>query len=90
MEQTDVRSLFHDPLHPYTRALLASIPRIGRKSRQRLASIKGIVPDAYSLPEGCLFHPRCSECREGVCDHREPELVEIRPGHWVSCLHCAS
>ena len=90
VERADVRSLFHDPLHPYTRALLGSIPRIGRKSRERLVSIKGIVPDAYSLPHGCLFHPRCAECREGVCDRREPELIEVQKGHWVSCLHCAS
>jgi oligopeptide/dipeptide ABC transporter ATP-binding protein len=87
VERADVVSLFHDPLHPYTRALLKSIPKIGRKSRQRLVSIKGTVPDPFSLPEGCPFHPRCSEYMETICDRQEPKLLEVKKGHWVSCLH---
>jgi oligopeptide/dipeptide ABC transporter ATP-binding protein len=86
VERADVVTLFHDPLHPYTIALLGSIPRVGRKVRQRLASIKGVVPDPYSLPEGCLFHPRCPEYEEGLCDRQQPHLAEVKEGHWVSCL----
>ncbi len=86
VERADVVSLFHDPLHPYTQALLKSIPKIGRRSRQRLASIEGMVPDPYLLPEGCLFHPRCPEYMEGVCDQQEPRLLEVKKGHWASCL----
>jgi oligopeptide/dipeptide ABC transporter ATP-binding protein len=86
VERTDVVSLFHSPLHPYTKALLRSIPQIGRKSQERLASIKGAVPDPYSRPEGCLFHPRCSQFVGNRCECQEPELLEVEKGHWVSCL----
>jgi oligopeptide/dipeptide ABC transporter ATP-binding protein len=86
VERADVVSLFHSPLHPYTKALLKSIPQIGRKSQQRLASIKGSVPDPYSLPDGCLFHPRCSQFMENRCERHEPELLEVEKGHWVRCL----
>ena len=86
VERAGVVSLFHSPLHPYTKALLKSIPQIGRKSQQRLASIKGSVPDPYSLPDGCLFHPRCSQFMENRCERHEPELLEVENGHWVRCL----
>jgi len=86
VERADVVSLFHDTLHPYTRALLRSIPKIGQKSRLRLASIRGMVPDPYSLPQGCLFHPRCPEYMEGLCERQEPQLLEVKEGHWASCL----
>lgn len=85
VECTDVVSLFHNPKHPYTRSLLRSIPRIGRKSRQRLESIKGVVPDPYSLPPGCPFHPRCPSFIENVCDRMVPANVEIEPEHFVRC-----
>lgn len=87
VEQADVDTVFHNPLHPYTRALLRSIPRLGAKSaeRQRLASIKGMVPDPYALPRGCAFHPRCSDMQPGLCDEMEPEMVEVEPGHKVRC-----
>jgi oligopeptide/dipeptide ABC transporter ATP-binding protein len=85
VEQTDVVSLFHNPSHPYTRALLRSIPRIGRKSRQRLESIKGVVPDPYSLPVGCPFHPRCPSFIKDVCDREVPGNFEIEPDHFVRC-----
>jgi len=91
VEQGDVDTIFHRPLHPYTRALLQSIPRLGQKTRdrRRLASIKGMVPDPYALPKGCTFHPRCSDMMPGVCDQTEPQMVEVEPGHKVRCLRCA-
>lgn len=63
VETADVDTIFYNPKHPYTQALLESIPRLGHKSqeRKRLASITGTVPDPYSLPKGCTFHPRCKE-----------------------------
>ena len=85
VEQTNVDSIFHNALHPYTQALLRSIPQLGRKARQRLDSIAGMVPDPYTRPAGCYFHPRCSAFIPGVCDQESPELVEIEAGHWVSC-----
>jgi oligopeptide/dipeptide ABC transporter ATP-binding protein len=88
VEQADVDTIFHNPLHPYTRALLRSIPRLGQRTRdrQRLASISGMVPDPYAIPKGCTFHPRCSQAVAGVCDQQDPPLVEVEPGHKVRCF----
>ena len=85
VERTDVDSLFYDPKHPYTRALLRSIPQIGKKTKQRLEPIKGIVPDPYAIPKGCPFWPRCSEFTPGICDREEPEYTSVGPGHEVRC-----
>jgi oligopeptide/dipeptide ABC transporter ATP-binding protein len=88
VEEADVDTIFHAPVHPYTRALLQSIPRLGQKTREkrRLASIRGMVPDPYALPRGCAFHPRCSSYKAGVCDVEPPQMVEIEPGHRARCL----
>jgi peptide/nickel transport system ATP-binding protein len=88
VEQADVDTIFHNPLHPYTRALLQSIPRLGQRTRdrQRLASISGMVPDPYAIPKGCAFHPRCSEVMARVCNQQYPPLVEVEPGHKVRCF----
>ncbi|MGC9522720.1 MAG: ABC transporter ATP-binding protein [Anaerolineae bacterium] len=87
VEEADVDTIFHDPAHPYTQALLRSIPRLGQKTRERrrLASIRGMVPDPYALPKGCTFHPRCNARLPGICDEVEPSMVEIEPGHRVRC-----
>jgi oligopeptide/dipeptide ABC transporter ATP-binding protein len=85
VESADVVSVFHSPLHPYTRALLKSIPRIGTKAKQRLDSIKGMLPDPYSLPRGCPFHPRCPSSIPGTCDRETPPILEPEPGHQVRC-----
>lgn len=86
VERSDVVSIFYEPKHPYTRALLKSIPTIGKKTRQRLATIEGMVPDPFSLPSGCPFHPRCPKYMEGKCERIEPRLVQVGDGHWASCL----
>jgi len=86
VERADVYSLFYDPKHPYTQALLRSIPRIGRKSRERLDTIEGMVPDPYNVPSGCTFHPRCRHFMPGVCDVAEPQLVDVGGGHFVGCF----
>jgi peptide/nickel transport system ATP-binding protein len=87
VEEADVDTIFYNALHPYTRNLLMSIPRLGNKERgKRLASIKGMVPDPYSLPRGCPFHPRCNEMITGVCDTVEPPYIEVEPGHKVRCV----
>jgi len=92
VEETDVNSLFHNPLHPYTQALLRSIPRLGltTKERKRLESIRGSVPDPYTIPKGCPFHPRCVKRIAGVCDRQEPPNIEVEPGHKVRCVLYAS
>jgi len=89
VEWADVDTTFYNPQHPYTQALLKSIPRIGQKSRQRLESIKGVVPDPYAIPKGCPFYPRCAYYMPGVCDRDElVPFYEVGEGHWARCyLH---
>lgn len=87
VERADVVSVFYEPKHPYTRALLQSIPHVGKKTRERLASIEGMVPDPFNLPTGCLFHPRCPEFMAGKCDRIAPGWTQVEgENHWVSCL----
>jgi peptide/nickel transport system ATP-binding protein len=87
VELADVDSTFYDPYHPYTRDLLRSIPRIGRKTRGRLHTITGAVPDPYNIPQGCPYHPRCADYMPGKCDvDREIPFFEVKPDHWTRCL----
>jgi len=83
VEQAPVDDIFFNPRHPYTRSLLRSIPKLGRKARERLESIKGMVPDPYSIPAGCPFHPRCPMYRPGICD--DPQYLQVGPNHWARC-----
>ncbi|MBT6908119.1 MAG: ABC transporter ATP-binding protein, partial [Gemmatimonadetes bacterium] len=71
------------PMHPYTRGLLRSIPRLD-EGQQRLDIIPGMVPDARAFPLGCRFAPRCT-LADDRCRAEEAPLVEIEPDHWVSC-----
>ena len=86
VEEADVDTIFYNPKHPYTQALLRSIPRMGRRGRSRLYSIRGTVPDPYSAPRGCPFHPRCDQIQPGVCDHVDPPWVVIAAEHSVRCV----
>jgi peptide/nickel transport system ATP-binding protein len=85
VERNDVDSLFHAPRHPYTEALLESIPRTGRSS-SRLATIPGSVPSALRRPPGCPFHPRCRHVMPGLCDSTAPALINLERGQEVRCL----
>jgi oligopeptide/dipeptide ABC transporter ATP-binding protein len=86
VERADVETLFNDPKHPYMQSLLRSIPKLGRKSRERLQAISGMVPSPYSIPRGCSFHPRCPHVMRGVCDAAEPPAVQLGQGHFVRCF----
>ncbi|MFC7619915.1 ABC transporter ATP-binding protein [Microlunatus sp. GCM10028923] len=86
VEQGPVDEIFHDPQHPYTRALLASIPRMGRGARQRLATIPGQVPAPLQRPAGCPFHPRCTEAIPGLCDVEEPPMIELGERRRACCV----
>jgi peptide/nickel transport system ATP-binding protein len=86
VEQAPVDDLFHDPLHPYTRALLKSVPRLGYGRRQQLDPIRGSVPDPFSRPVGCPFHQRCDRRIAGRCDVVHPKLTRLRDGRTVRCL----
>jgi peptide/nickel transport system ATP-binding protein len=86
VEQAPVDAIFYDPRHPYTRALLRSIPRIRRRARERLTPIAGAVPHPYNRPTGCPFHPRCAEFMAGRCDREAPVLKPVGDRHAVSCF----
>ncbi len=85
VEQADVDAIFYNPKHPYTQALLRSIPRIGQKTKKRLEPIKGIVPDPYAIPQGCPFWPRCAHVMPDLCDQVPPDYVPVAPNHSVRC-----
>jgi oligopeptide/dipeptide ABC transporter ATP-binding protein len=87
VEEAPVKDLFREPLHPYTRGLLESIPWIGQKlktGKRLLQEIPGIVPNPLEMPEGCRFHPRCSQAMD-VCRKEEPPLVQLDGGRKVLC-----
>ena len=85
VEYGPVREIFHHPRHPYTRGLLASIPKLGSRSKERLVPIGGSVPSLLERPMGCPFHTRCPESMAGRCDVVDPPEVEVSPGHRVKC-----
>ncbi len=85
VEQADVKTIFTNPLHPYTKGLLGSIPVLGQL-RDRLDTIPGTVPNLIDPPPGCRFEPRCQVCEGAVrerCRTELPPLREVEPGHWV-------
>ena len=82
VEASDVITVFEQPHHPYSKGLLASIPRLGQK-RQRLEVIKGVVPNPLNLPTGCLFKRRCPYAMP-ICD-TPPPFQEVAPGHVSRC-----
>ena len=86
VEQAPVDEIFHAPKHPYTQALLRSIPRMRSRSRKRLIPIAGAVPHPYDRPSGCPFHPRCPEFMPGRCDVEAPTLRPVGDKHSVSCF----
>jgi oligopeptide/dipeptide ABC transporter ATP-binding protein len=87
VEQTDIKTLFRQPLHPYTQGLMASIPVLGTV-KEVLDVIPGSVPNLVNLPPGCRFAPRCRsriEHQLTICTEVEPDLVPILPEHTVRC-----
>jgi oligopeptide/dipeptide ABC transporter ATP-binding protein len=87
VEETDVKTLFRDPRHPYTVGLIASVPVMGIVQEQ-LATIPGSVPNLIDLPPGCKFAPRCVARVENeltICTAEEPKLKPVAPGHAVRC-----
>lgn len=83
VESGDVRTIFHQPLHPYTVGLLQSIPHTGARIKDRLVPIPGSVPDPFSIPEGCAFRTRCPAIA-AQCQADAP-MIEVEPGHHVRC-----
>jgi len=89
VEFAPVGKLFADPQHPYTRALLRSVPNMRAVPRERLATIGGAVPHPGMRPSGCAFHPRCPEVIKGRCEvEAPPDIPFDRPG--ASCFHAVA
>jgi peptide/nickel transport system ATP-binding protein len=86
VEEGPVDSIFHAPKHPYTRALLDSIPSIESTPRVKLPTISGSIPHPYNRPAGCPFHPRCPSFMPGVCDDQEPRLQVVGERQKASCF----
>ena len=86
MEKGPVDDIFHNPQHPYTKALLASIPTIHTGSRELLPTIGGSIPHPFNRPSGCPFFPRCAAFVAGKCDQRTPALTAVNERQSVSCF----
>ena len=84
VEYATARDLYREPLHPYTLGLMNAIPKLDSDKTKKLNVIPGTVPDPLNFPPGCKFHPRCPQAVDR-CKEVEPELRELRPGHWVAC-----
>ena len=84
VERGDTQRLYHNPKHPYTEALLSSIPRPDPTIQKRRVPIVGELPNPASPPKGCYFHPRCPYA-EAVCSEEEPALQEVEPGQFAAC-----
>jgi len=86
VEEASAEQLFETPLHPYTQGLLESLPKLeAGKRHRRLTAIPGLIPNLLDLPTGCKFAPRCPKV-VGDCWPTEPDLREVRPGHWARCI----
>ena len=79
--------LYDQPMHPYTQALLSAVPIPDPvvEERRRAVVLAGDVPSPADPPAGCHFHTRCPAARDGLCDAQDPQLLEVRPGHWAAC-----
>jgi oligopeptide transport system ATP-binding protein len=84
VEVAESDELYRNALHPYTQALLSSIPEVNAHTKTQRVVLEGDPPSPIQIPSGCRFHTRCPK-RFDRCDREEPVLREVSPGHWVSC-----
>ena len=84
VEIADTEELYHNPKHPYTEALLSSVPNPQFNAQKQRIILSGEVPSPSKPPSGCYFHPRCRYAT-ALCAEHEPALTEISPGHKVAC-----
>lgn len=84
VEMGSVPDIFDEPLHPYTKALLAAVPVPDPERKRERITLPGDVPSPLNPPPGCHFHPRCPDAK-AACSHKEQALVQVSEGHWVAC-----
>ncbi|MDC7286187.1 ABC transporter ATP-binding protein [Blautia schinkii] len=84
VEEGNVRDIFYNPSHPYTRALLKSLPTVDTHREEKLVSIPGTPPDLFAPPKGCAFASRCTECMK-LCKGNQPPMFGLNEGHQASC-----
>jgi len=88
-ETAPARKIFREPMHPYTAALLETMPRVDQSysgdKKSRLTVIEGRIPNLIEPPSGCRFHTRCPEAGKD-CSRIMPETIDVSDGHMVSCL----
>jgi oligopeptide/dipeptide ABC transporter ATP-binding protein len=84
VELGESESIYEQPKHPYTAALLSAVPRATTGGRERIV-LTGDVPSPVAPPAACVFHPRCPRFHQGHCDVEEPQLRELEPGHAAAC-----
>lgn len=84
VEYSTAQAVINEPLHPYTLGLLASVPSLEEDANRRLKTIPGLVPSLLNLPSGCAFCERCNKA-DSECRKHQPELIEVKKSHWVSC-----
>jgi len=89
VEICETEELYANPMHPYTEALLGSVPKLIADKSVRKATLEGEVPDPSRPPEGCFFHPRCRYAKE-ECKHADMKLIPVDPnnplGHRTTCI----
>ena len=85
MEMSDAEKIVYEPLHPYTKALIAAVPVPDPTARRSEAVIKGEIPSSINPPSGCRFHTRCPSYIGDVCRAKEPELMDVGGEHYVAC-----
>ncbi|MCK4565266.1 MAG: ABC transporter ATP-binding protein, partial [Verrucomicrobia bacterium] len=83
-EHAPIEELFNNPQHPYTKGLLSSIPKLDTEQKSKLFEIEGMVPDLFSMPNGCRFQNRCPYAAE-KCG-QSPTPIQVKDGHEVSCI----
>jgi oligopeptide/dipeptide ABC transporter ATP-binding protein len=84
VELADKESIYKRALHPYTQALLQSIPIPNPHSGMKYKPLKGELPSPFDIPHGCRFHSRCDRAI-GLCNAQDPLFKEVDKGHWVAC-----
>jgi peptide/nickel transport system ATP-binding protein len=88
VEMASTNDLYYTPLHPYTEALMSAVPKPDPRAVKRRIILEGEVADPANPPPGCYFSPRCRYATD-LCRTEEPELVELKPEHYVKCHRAA-